>query len=99
MKKNTEDPKKKYVELGDWVRRINKAVNYKGNEDHEDVRSILKHFQETILLINKNQYKNMNKNMTENIANVTKGKLNVSAETTDLLLSIVITLQVLGLFL
>lgn len=32
-----------YVDdLGPYVKRIAKAVKYKGNEDHEDVSSILK---------------------------------------------------------
>ena len=33
----------------EYTRRIVKAVNYKGNADHEDVPSILREFQEEII--------------------------------------------------
>ena len=33
----------------EYTRRIVKAVNYKGNADHEDVPSILQKFQEEII--------------------------------------------------
>ena len=35
--------------LGEYVKRINRAVNHKGRGDHEDVRSILKDFLTKIL--------------------------------------------------
>lgn len=36
--------------LGNWVERINKAVEYTGSNDHEDVRSILKDYKASIKL-------------------------------------------------
>ena len=53
--------------LDDVVDRIRKAVNYKGNDDHEDVRSILKSHACTALTNQREEIKEMVEELQNNM--------------------------------